>query len=65
MAILQRGRERIKSPPTGPEIQSAAAIAPATVAGVALIRCGCSEAAWVIEIFAAVILALWVFRAKP
>jgi len=39
---------------------AAAAIAPVTVAGIALIRCGCAEAAWTIEIFAAVVFGLWV-----
>jgi hypothetical protein len=37
---------------------AAAAIAPATLAGIALIRCGCGEAAWTIEIAAAVIFSL-------
>ena len=39
---------------------AAAAIAPATVAGIALIRCGCSQAAWAIEIAAAVVFSLWI-----
>jgi hypothetical protein len=38
---------------------AAAAIAPATVAGLALIRCGCSQAAWVIEIATAVVFSFW------
>ena len=39
---------------------AAAAIAPATVAGIALIRCGCSQAAWTIEIATALLFALWI-----
>jgi hypothetical protein len=42
----------------GPEIQSAAAIAPVTVAGIALIRCGCSQAAWAIEIGTAIVFSV-------
>lgn len=37
-----------------------AAIAPATLAGVGLMRCGCSQAAWAIEIAAAIIFSLWI-----
>jgi hypothetical protein len=43
---------------------AAAAIAPATVAGIALIRCGCSQAAWTIEIATAVIFSLWIVAAE-
>jgi len=43
----------------------ALAIAPATVVGVALIRCGCSQAAWAIEIVAAVIFSLWIVASRP
>jgi hypothetical protein len=38
---------------------AAFAIAPVTVAGIALIRCGCSEAAWAIEISTAVAFGFW------
>jgi hypothetical protein len=38
---------------------AAAAIAPTTVSGLALIKCGCSQAAWTIEILTAVVFALW------
>ncbi len=43
---------------------AAAAIAPATIAGVALIRCGCSQAAWAIEIATAVIFSLWIVASR-
>src|ERR1700674_1784278 len=43
---------------------AAAAIAPATVAGIALIRCGCSQAAWTIEIATAVIFSSWIVAAE-
>jgi hypothetical protein len=43
---------------------AAAAIAPATVAGIALIRCSCSQAAWTIEIATAVIFSLWIVAAE-
>jgi len=39
-------------------------IAPTTVAGLALIRCHCSTAAWLIEIVAAVVFAVWVLSAE-
>ena len=39
---------------------AAAAIAPVTVARIALINCGCSQAAWTIEILTAVVFGLWV-----
>ena len=39
---------------------AALAIAPAAVAGLALIPCGCSQAAWAIEIAAAIIFSLWI-----
>lgn len=38
-----------------------AAIAPATAAGIPLIR-GCSSAAWTIEIVTAALFALWIWR---
>jgi hypothetical protein len=47
-------------PRPGPEIQSAG-IAPATVAGIALIR---SQAAWAIEIATAIIFSLWIVASK-
>jgi hypothetical protein len=37
---------------------AAAAIAPVTVAGIALIRCGCSQVAWAVEILTAVVFRL-------
>jgi hypothetical protein len=43
---------------------AAVAIAPVTIAGVALIRCGCSGAAGTIEVFTAVIFTLWVFTSR-
>ena len=43
---------------------AAAAIAPATIAGIALIRCGCSEAAWAIEIATAFLFALWILASR-
>ena len=39
---------------------AAAAIAPVTIAGVALIRCNCGAAAWVIEIATAFVFSVWV-----
>ncbi len=39
-----------------------AAIAPATVAGISLIRCGCSSAAWIIELVTAALFLLWIWR---
>jgi hypothetical protein len=39
---------------------AAAAIAPLTIAGIALIRCGCAFAAFVIEIGVALIYFVWV-----
>jgi len=39
---------------------AAMAIAPVTVAGIALIRYGCSQAAWAIEIATAVFFSLWI-----
>jgi hypothetical protein len=41
-----------------------AAVAPATVAGIALIRCGCSSAAWIIELVTAALFALWIWRSE-
>lgn len=43
---------------------AAAAIAPVTVAGIGLIRCGCSQAAWAIEIATAVVFSLWIVIGK-
>ena len=43
---------------------AAAAIAPATLAGIALIRCGCSRVAWTIQLFTAVIFTLWVLASR-
>ncbi len=43
---------------------AAFAIVPTTVAGLALIRCGCGEAAWVIELFAAVAFGSWLLSSK-
>ena len=43
---------------------AAAAIAPVTVAGLALIRCGCSHAAWTLEIFTAAAFGLWVLAGR-
>ena len=37
---------------------AALAIAPATVAGLALIKCGCSQAAWAIEIGTAIVFSV-------
>jgi hypothetical protein len=45
-------------------LAAAAAIAPATAAGIALIRCGCSGAAWAMEIAAAIIFSLWVLASR-
>src|SRR5580704_9672439 len=39
---------------------AAAAIVPATLGGIALIRCGCSHLAWTIEALTAVVFGLWV-----
>lgn len=39
---------------------SAAAIVPVTVAGLALLRCGCGVAAWTIEIATAVAYFAWI-----
>lgn len=39
---------------------AAAAIAPVTVAGIGLIRCGCSQIAWAVLIFTAVGFLIWV-----
>jgi hypothetical protein len=44
---------------------AAAAIAPVTVAGIILIRCGCSQAAWMIEIATAIIFSLWTVASRP
>ena len=44
---------------------AAAAIAPATVAGLALIRCRCSQAAWAIEIATPIIFSLWIVASRP
>ncbi len=43
---------------------AAAAIAPATVAGIALIKCGWSQAAWTIEIVTASIFSLWIVASR-
>lgn len=43
---------------------AAAAIAPVTVAGIALIRCGFGEAAWLIEIATAMIFSLWIVASR-
>jgi hypothetical protein len=55
---------KMKRPRPGPEIQSGEAIALATVAGLALIECECSQAVWSIEIVAAIILSLWIVIGK-
>jgi hypothetical protein len=36
------------------------AIAPVTIAGLALIRCDCASTAWAIEIDTAIVFGLWV-----
>jgi hypothetical protein len=43
---------------------AAFAIIPLTVAGGALILCGCSTAAWVIEIATATLYIVWIARGK-
>jgi hypothetical protein len=43
---------------------ASAAIAPVTVAGLVLIRCNCSGAAWTIEILTAVIFTMWVLARR-
>jgi hypothetical protein len=43
-----RGEPQLSIPPADSVQESRAAIGPATVAGIALIRWGCSEAAWTI-----------------
>jgi hypothetical protein len=43
---------------------AAAAIAPVTVAGLVLIGCNCSGAAWTIEILTAVVFTMWVLAGR-
>ena len=45
-------------------VVAVAAIAPATIAGIALIKCGCSQAAWTIEIAAAIIFSSWIVASR-
>jgi len=41
---------------------AAGAIAPVTIAGLALIRCDCATAAWAIEIVTAIVFGLWILK---
>jgi hypothetical protein len=41
---------------------AAAAIAPVSIAGMVLIRCHCSGAAWTLEVLTALVFGLWVSR---
>lgn len=43
---------------------AAAAVAPVTISGLALIRCHCSTAAWTIEVATALVFALWVLGGR-
>jgi hypothetical protein len=40
------------------------AIAPVTIAGIALIQCACSQAAWAIEIATAVVFSVWIVSSR-
>lgn len=39
------------------------AIIPVTIAGVALLRCGCGTAAWTLELLTAAVYFLWILLA--
>jgi hypothetical protein len=41
----------------------AAAIIPVTIAGLELLRCGCTVAAWILEILTAAAYLSWIFSA--
>lgn len=38
----------------------AAGIIPVTIAGIALVRCGCGTVAWALELFTAAVYLVWI-----
>jgi hypothetical protein len=38
----------------------AAGIIPVTIAGIALVRCGCGTVAWALELFTAAVYVVWI-----
>jgi hypothetical protein len=44
---------------------AAVGIVPVTLAGVTLIRCGCSPAAWTLELATAALYLVWIFLPRP
>jgi hypothetical protein len=46
----------------GRAMYCAVGIVPVTIAGIALMRCGCSTAAWVLEIGTGVLYLAWILR---
>ncbi len=45
----------------GRALVCAVGIVPTTIAGIALIHCGCSKTAWTLEIGTAVLFFVWIF----
>lgn len=43
-------------------IASAIGIIPVTISSIALVRCGCSTVAWVLELGTAVLYVVWILR---
>ena len=44
---------------------AAAGITPVTIAGIVLIRCGCSPVAWTLELGTAALYLIWIFLPRP
>jgi hypothetical protein len=50
---------------TARALVAAAGITPVTIAGIVLIRCGCSPVAWVLELGTAALYLVWIFLPRP